>query len=176
MLPRPLHRLAVDDKGANFVEYMIILGVVALVGIGALATFGTSVTGKIAEQGERLSAMQGSVRSLDVRSRPSTAGAAAQSENLHAARSGEAWESAAEAQAPSPAVGPSDTGRDGEIGRAGAITTGADKAVGFDSVAVAITVLFLVGVYLVYRLAPGARWMSLVRSHVAGRLPWTPRE
>src|SRR5882724_7128854 len=133
MLLQPLHRLAVDDRGANFVEYMIILGVVALVGIGALAAFGTSVTGKIADQGERLSAMQGSVRSLDVRSRPSAAGAAVQGENLHAARSSEAWESAAEPHAPSSPARPSDTGHDREIGRAGAITTGADNAVGFDS-------------------------------------------
>jgi len=144
-----MRRLALDERGANFVEYMIIVGVVALVGIGALATFGGSVTGKIAEQGERLGAMQGSVRSLDVRSRPSAPGAVAPGESLRAASSSETWESGAEPRT---------------------TRASADRAVAFDSVAIAVAVmmLVLVGAYLVYR-------------HPLGRTPpahgsLTPRE
>jgi len=133
--------------------------------------------------------MQSSVRSLDVRSRPAAAGTVAQGEKPACGKSSETWESAAEPHASNP-VAQAGTGSRGEIGPSGEIRTSTDSGIGFDSVAVAITVLVLVGAYLIYRwkkgrrwtraqgveqlLAPGARWMALVRSHVAGRLPWTP--
>lgn len=44
-----------DTRGANMVEYMIVVGVIALAAIGAFTQFGSSVKGKIQEQGGTVS-------------------------------------------------------------------------------------------------------------------------
>ena len=43
--------LARDQRGAGFVEYMIITAVVALASIGAFTNFGKDVQSKIKDQG-----------------------------------------------------------------------------------------------------------------------------
>ena len=40
-----------DTRGANLVEYIILVGVVALMAIAAFQAFGDKVTGKVREQG-----------------------------------------------------------------------------------------------------------------------------
>jgi len=46
-----MRRLKRDTVGANMVEYIILVGVVALFAIVAFKTFNTSVKAKIVEQG-----------------------------------------------------------------------------------------------------------------------------
>lgn len=46
--------LIADRKGANMVEYMIIVGVVALLSLAAFTTFGSNVQTKIKEQGGKV--------------------------------------------------------------------------------------------------------------------------
>jgi Flp pilus assembly pilin Flp len=53
-----LKRMIKDTRGANFVEYMIIVGVVALLAIGAFTTFGADVQGKITEEGGKVTGIQ----------------------------------------------------------------------------------------------------------------------
>jgi pilus assembly protein Flp/PilA len=50
-----LAALFCDTRGANMVEYMIVVGVIALAAIGAFTQFGSSVKGKIQEQGGTVS-------------------------------------------------------------------------------------------------------------------------
>lgn len=50
-----LRRLAKDTRGANFVEYIILVGLVALAGIGAYRGFGKSVQEKIGGEGKAVS-------------------------------------------------------------------------------------------------------------------------
>jgi pilus assembly protein Flp/PilA len=45
-------------RGANMVEYMIIVGVVALVAIAAFTTFGTNVQDKIKEEGQKVTGIK----------------------------------------------------------------------------------------------------------------------
>src|SRR5690242_18380349 len=85
-------RLFTDSRGSNFVEYAIILGVVALLGIGAFAALGSSMTGKLGRQGERVAAMEGRVRSLDSMRRGEAAAAETAEKNL-AAKSNDGWAS-----------------------------------------------------------------------------------
>jgi pilus assembly protein Flp/PilA len=47
-----------DTRGSNFVEYMIICGVVALLAITAFTTFGTDVQNKIIEEGGKVTGIQ----------------------------------------------------------------------------------------------------------------------
>ena len=57
------HRIAAlfgDTRGGEMVEYMIVLGVVALLAIGAFTTFGGNVKSKITEQGGTVSGINGS--------------------------------------------------------------------------------------------------------------------
>jgi len=49
-----LRSLLADRKGANMVEYMIIVGVVALCALAAFSTFGSSVQQKINEEGGKV--------------------------------------------------------------------------------------------------------------------------
>ncbi len=44
---RTFNQLVRDSRGANLVEYIILVGVVALLAIGAFKTFGGSVQEKI---------------------------------------------------------------------------------------------------------------------------------
>ena len=46
----PLERLLRDRRGANLVEYIILVGVVALLAIGAFKTFGGELSTKIGNQ------------------------------------------------------------------------------------------------------------------------------
>jgi Flp pilus assembly pilin Flp len=46
----PLGRLLRDRRGANLVEYIILVGVVALLAIGAFKTFGGELSTKIGNQ------------------------------------------------------------------------------------------------------------------------------
>ena len=191
-------RLCTDTRGSNFVEYMIILGVVALLGIGAFATFGSSISEKLGRQGERVAAMEGRVRSLDSM-RPGEAAAAesARAEKNLAAKSNDGWAANSEtangeANGAAQRTAGSSVGSDGP--RANIVVP--DSSPAFDAGALLVAILLIAGMFLVYRwkkakratasltadatldelFAPAARWMSAVRAHVAGRLPWTPRE
>jgi pilus assembly protein Flp/PilA len=53
-----MKELAKDTRGSNFVEYMIICGVVALLAIVAFTQFGTDVQQKIQEEGTAVSGIQ----------------------------------------------------------------------------------------------------------------------
>jgi Flp pilus assembly pilin Flp len=53
-----LKRLVQDTRGANFVEYMIIVGVVALLAIAAFTTFGSDVQQKITDEGGKVTGIQ----------------------------------------------------------------------------------------------------------------------
>jgi pilus assembly protein Flp/PilA len=53
-----LKRILKDTKGSNFVEYMIICGVVALLAITAFTTFGSNVQEKIREEGGKVTGIQ----------------------------------------------------------------------------------------------------------------------
>jgi Flp pilus assembly pilin Flp len=45
-----LARLSADQRGASFVEYVIVVGLIAIVCIVAFGDFGTAVEGKVQEQ------------------------------------------------------------------------------------------------------------------------------
>ena len=53
-----MKRILKDTRGSNFVEYMIICGVVALLAISAFTTFGTDVQNKITEEGGKVTGIQ----------------------------------------------------------------------------------------------------------------------
>jgi pilus assembly protein Flp/PilA len=46
-----LKRFLKDTRGANMVEYILLVGVVALISIAAFKAFGSKVQSKITEQG-----------------------------------------------------------------------------------------------------------------------------
>lgn len=47
-------KLAKDTRGANLVEYVILVGVVALLSIAAFKAFGGKVQSKVQEQGGKV--------------------------------------------------------------------------------------------------------------------------
>jgi pilus assembly protein Flp/PilA len=53
-----LTRLVRETRGATFVEYIIICGVVALLAITAFTTFGQDVQKKITEEGGKVTGIQ----------------------------------------------------------------------------------------------------------------------
>jgi len=53
-----LKRLAHDTRGAGFVEYIILVGVVALFCIAGYQYFGGKVTAKIKAQGDAVTGIQ----------------------------------------------------------------------------------------------------------------------
>jgi pilus assembly protein Flp/PilA len=53
-----LDRLITDTRGGEFIEYIIIAGVVALLAITAFTTFGTDVQNKIQEEGTKVTNIQ----------------------------------------------------------------------------------------------------------------------
>jgi pilus assembly protein Flp/PilA len=53
-----MKRILKDTRGSNFVEYMIICGVVALLAITAFTTFGSNVQEKIREEGGKVTGIQ----------------------------------------------------------------------------------------------------------------------
>lgn len=54
-----LQKLVKDDRGANLVEYIILVGVVALIALAGYKVFGTSVDNKINEQAGSVDAING---------------------------------------------------------------------------------------------------------------------
>jgi pilus assembly protein Flp/PilA len=48
-----------DQRGANLVEYIIVLGFVALLAIAAFSKFGKGLTGKVDEQTQSLTKING---------------------------------------------------------------------------------------------------------------------
>jgi Flp pilus assembly pilin Flp len=55
---RQSRALVKDDRGANMVEYMIIVGVVALLSIVAFTEFGSKVQEKIKDEGGKVSGIK----------------------------------------------------------------------------------------------------------------------
>jgi Flp pilus assembly pilin Flp len=55
---RRLAAMVRDERGASFVEYIIIVGVVAIVGMAGFKTFGFQVRAKIDAQSVTVSAIQ----------------------------------------------------------------------------------------------------------------------
>ena len=53
-----LQRWLHDVKGASLVEYIIVLGVVALLAVAAFETFGTSVRTKISQEASKVNAIK----------------------------------------------------------------------------------------------------------------------
>ncbi len=47
-----------ETRGGEFIEYIIIAGVVALLAVTAFTTFGSDVQGKITEEGGKVTAIQ----------------------------------------------------------------------------------------------------------------------
>lgn len=55
-------RLIQDEKGANLVEYIILVGVIALIALAGYKAFGTSVTDKINEQSSSVGTINGAAQ------------------------------------------------------------------------------------------------------------------
>lgn len=53
-----LSRLLRDQKGAGMTEYIILVGVIAMLAIGAFRVFGGSVSAKISEQAGTVDAIE----------------------------------------------------------------------------------------------------------------------
>ena len=58
-LPRIPRRLLHDTRGANMVEYILLVGVVALIAIAGFKLFGGKVRSKIDEQGNSVGGVNG---------------------------------------------------------------------------------------------------------------------
>lgn len=56
---RKLQELARDTRGAGFVEYIILVGLVALFCIVAYQAFGTAVTAKVTQQAGKVTGIGG---------------------------------------------------------------------------------------------------------------------
>jgi Flp pilus assembly pilin Flp len=56
---RSLLRLRRDTRGANMVEYILLVGVVALIAIAGFKLFGSQVKSKINEQGQSVGGING---------------------------------------------------------------------------------------------------------------------
>lgn len=48
-----------DERGGGFVEYIILIGLVALVAITAYTTFGDNITKKVDEQAKKVTSIGG---------------------------------------------------------------------------------------------------------------------
>jgi pilus assembly protein Flp/PilA len=63
----PLHanqisRFVGDTRGANLVEYIILVGVIALIAIAGFKVFGNKVQGKINEQADSVGGINGAAK------------------------------------------------------------------------------------------------------------------
>jgi pilus assembly protein Flp/PilA len=56
---KPFLRLVADSRGANMVEYILLVGVVALIALAGFRTFGYSVRAKIDEQAGSVGGING---------------------------------------------------------------------------------------------------------------------
>ena len=54
-----VRRLLKDTRGANLVEYIILVGVVALIALAGYRVFGEQVTTKIEEQSDSVGSING---------------------------------------------------------------------------------------------------------------------
>jgi Flp pilus assembly pilin Flp len=170
---------AMNTKGGSFVEYAIVVGVVALLALGAFAVFGSSITSKLARQGDSVVALEGRPRSLESISQP-------------AATAEGAVTAADRAPVERDPGAPPNASVDRES-RARSVDGWESESSPVLDVAM-IAVLVIAAAVFVHRwnarrsnpadpglkleelLAPAARWVASVRGHVAGRFPWTPRE
>jgi pilus assembly protein Flp/PilA len=63
MMPLSIRRLARglagDTRGANMVEYILLVGVVALIAIAGFKLFGSKVRSKVDEQGQSVGGING---------------------------------------------------------------------------------------------------------------------
>lgn len=57
-----LRNLLKDTRGANLVEYIILVGVVALIAIAGFKIFGSRVEAKINEQAESVGSVNGAAK------------------------------------------------------------------------------------------------------------------
>jgi len=57
-----IHSLLRDQRGANLVEYIIVLGLVALIAISAFDKFGSGVKEKVGQQTEALQQINGQAK------------------------------------------------------------------------------------------------------------------
>jgi Flp pilus assembly pilin Flp len=55
-----LNKFLKDDRGANMVEYIILVGVVAILAMAGFKYFGSSVQAKIQAQGDTVGSVQSS--------------------------------------------------------------------------------------------------------------------
>ena len=53
------NKLLKDDRGANMVEYIILVGVVAIIAMAGFKYFGACVTQKINQQGDTVGGITG---------------------------------------------------------------------------------------------------------------------
>ena len=59
---RSMRRLAADTRGANMVEYILLVGVVALIAIAGFKLFGSKVRAKVDEQGQSVGGINGAAQ------------------------------------------------------------------------------------------------------------------
>ena len=57
-MKKSVRNIVKDTRGGEFIEYIIIAGVVALLAITAFTTFGTDVQNKITEEGGKVTGVQ----------------------------------------------------------------------------------------------------------------------
>jgi pilus assembly protein Flp/PilA len=57
--PSPLSALAGDERGAQMVEYIILVGMVAILALAGFKTFGSTLREKVDQQADTVSVIQG---------------------------------------------------------------------------------------------------------------------
>ena len=57
-----VRRFVGDTRGANLVEYIILVGVIALIAIAGFKVFGTKVQAKITEQSDSVGGINGAAK------------------------------------------------------------------------------------------------------------------
>jgi Flp pilus assembly pilin Flp len=55
-----MNKLARDERGATLIEYVLLIGVVALLAVGGFKVFGTSLKAKISQQAAAVETVKGS--------------------------------------------------------------------------------------------------------------------
>jgi Flp pilus assembly pilin Flp len=59
MLSSTLKSLKTDTKGASFMEYIVLVGLIAILAMGAYQIFGKSISTKVTEFGSTVSGIPG---------------------------------------------------------------------------------------------------------------------
>jgi len=57
-----LKKLGSDQRGASLIEYVLLIGVVALLAVAGFKIFGTSVKGKITQQASAVDGVNGTIQ------------------------------------------------------------------------------------------------------------------